>query len=169
MRKKKENDQTITKNAPIRMILEELAETEADEEEKEMIVEASKEEVKKFTTWIECKKILNKEGNHRLLTLKNLKELKLLLEAYVDLEAFGEVEAAMEIMRIEQIVEVIVEIEAIVEVYEAEVTEVAVDMEKNAIMMTSIHVHSEKENMNLLLIEVEEDIEEETKMERDTL
>ena len=72
-------------------------------------------------------------------------------------------------MRIEQIVEVIVEIEAIVEVYEAEVTEVAVDMEKNAIMMTSIHVHSEKENMNLLLIEVEEDIEEETKMERDTL
>ena len=85
------------------------------------------------------------------------------------MEAIGEVEAAMEIMRIEQIVEVIVEIEAIVEVYEAEVTEVAVDMEKNAIMMTSIHVHSEKENMNLLLIEVEEDIEEETKMERDTL
>ena len=48
--KKKETDQPITKNTPIRMLPEELAETEADAEEEEMIMESSKEEVKYITT-----------------------------------------------------------------------------------------------------------------------
>ena len=72
------------------------------------------------------------------MTVKNLKVLKSFLEAFVEIEAIEEVEVAKEIIRIEQIVEVIVEIEAIVEINEAEVTEVAADMEENGIMMTFI-------------------------------